>query len=287
MRYFLIILFLLIPLYGFTNDPLKKEETPGPKLKDIIWATKPVIKKEKDDKKVFFKISGHYKDQTGNNDSLETGGESEFKFFDGIRTFKFGFNFTFNKNYNTDISKREVTEHKGYGWVNFDHFLHKRWELFVFSLHEYDIMANLYYRNYTGAGPKYIILNNDYVLLDISYAPTFQYEKHVFNKTEDYINYKWVKKTYRFVHSFRGRIDIYFWKKLKFQFFCYYIPFYDFSHFRIILETSLSTTITDLKITKKSGIEFKVGYRREYNSKVPLQTNKIDSIIFSSLGFFI
>lgn len=243
---------------------------------DDIWKTKYIEKKTKDDKKWFYRLGGKLENKDGNTKSLTSGGSTEIKYFDGVLTSKIGFSFTYKEDYDKITNEKFSSENKGNGNINFDYFIFKRFEIFIFSLHEYDRGSNLIYRNYTGGGPKLVLFNNDYLEMDISYAPTFKYE--------DYLERNIVNTI---VHSFRYRIDIFLLKKLKYQFFCYYIPLYDFSEYRFIFETSFNIDVIDLKWTKKSGVGLKIGYRREYNSGVPEGIKKTDSIIFSNVEFFI
>jgi len=240
---------------------------------NILWTTQPLKKKEKDDKKWFYTLDFSFKNQTGNIDAIGISGSTSIMYFNGIFTYKTSFNFSYSKE-KSDGS--EIHSNEGFGKVNLDYLLHKRFELFFFSFNKYSEMEQLVYRNNTGIGPKLIIFNNPYLLMDISYAPTYQYEDY---KTRNVVN--------TFVHSFRYRIDIFFFKVIKYQFFCYYIPLYDFSEYRFILETSLSFDFLDLKWTKKSGIGFKIGFRREYTSNPPVNVNSTDSIVDVSLRLFL
>ncbi len=241
---------LVISILLFLNSLLNAQtaETDEDKVKEFkftdIFVFNAPVKKVDEEKKWYLNFSGGYTEKKGNTNSTNTSYGCFIKYDDNLTELKLNYSGSYGK-YN-----KKVSENKGTGTVNFDHFLFWRFEFFSYSMSDFNRITLLKHRNGTGAGAKFSFIRNNYLLLDLSGAPIFQYEKYEEQSA---------KKEWRW--SVRGRAGIFpFSDDFSIRYVAFYIPAVkNKDNFRVI---------QDLYIYKKisGALGIKAGYLREYNT---------------------
>lgn len=239
-----IAFFLLLFVYaGSLSAQTVIKEQDDFKFSDIFQYNQPV-KKGEDEKKFFLNIAGGYTEKQGNTDSTVTTYSCSLKYDNNIAEFKiYGFG-SYGK------LNGVVNDNKGSGIINFDYYLFWRIEFFSYTMSDYNRMTELIHRNGTGCGMKFSIIRNKYLLIDMSGAPIYQYEKY---EEDDPV------KTWRW--SLRGRFEIFpFREDFHIKYAAFYIP-------EIGNKKNYRTT-QDLIVFKKlvGALGVRAGYRREYNT---------------------
>jgi len=237
---FIILLFLLsTSLYAETTPEVKDEFS----FIDLFVYKQPV-KKGDDKKKFSLNIAGGYTETTGNTESTATTYSGSIKYDNDITEFKISGFGSYGK------VDEVVTENKGSGTINFDHYIFWRIEIFLYTMSDYNKITMLEHRNGSGCGIKFSFLRNEYLRFDISGAPIYQYEKY---EEED------PEKTWRW--SLRGRFEIFpFSDDFYIKYAVFYIPeIGEHENYRTTHEVTLYK-----KLVGALGI--KAGYRREYNT---------------------
>jgi hypothetical protein len=212
-------------------------------LTDLFRYVQPV-KKAENEKKWFLNISGGYVGKEGNTDSVNTTYGGSVKYDNYLIELMLAFSGSYGKL--NDI----VVENSGTSTLNFDYFLFWRFKSFFYTMSDYNKITLLEHRNGTGAGVKIYFVRNNYLLIDLSGAPLFQYEKYEEQDAEK----KWA-------WSIRGRAEIFpYDDDFTLKYSVFYIPLMENHH--------IYRTIHDIYFYKKlsGALGFKTGYRREYNT---------------------
>jgi hypothetical protein len=219
------------------------KENNGFSITDIFQYNQPV-KKGDNEKKISLNLAGGYTEKSGNTESTSTTYSFAVKYDNNITEFRISGFGSYGK------LKGVVNDNKGSGTVNFDHYLFWRIEFFSYTMSDYNKITELEHRNGSGCGIKFSIIRNDYIRLDLSGAPIYQYEKY---EEEDPV------KTWRW--SLRGRFEIFpFDNNFHIKYAMFYIPeIGDNKNYRTIHDT-----VVYKKLVGALGIG--AGYRREYNT---------------------
>jgi len=265
-KLFIVISILLLSL-PIAADTVKDDGNSF-KLSDLFYYQKPV-KKGDDEKKWSLNLSAGYTKNAGNTDLTSTTYGFFLKFNDNISVLKLNYYGSYGK------LKETVIENKGTATLNYDYFLFWRIEFFSYTMSDYNKITLLTHRNGTGAGAKIFIIRNNYLLIDLSGAPIYQYEKYE-NQSPDE-KWKW---------SIRGRAEIFpFDDSFSVKYCAFYIP--------SVKSKNNYRTTQDLSIYHKliGSVSLKAGYRREFNTydKKSFEENpslkKVDSITYIQAGF--
>lgn|GEM_PF-1063563 len=171
------------------------DESPQGEKKESIFSYVQKVKGP-DERLWEFKAGGIYLLKEGNTDSLEWNAKAEFEFDNETLEVGIGFKYFYKKE-NGDLTERNWS-----GEVNLGYYLLQRLELTAFNLSEHDKKALLYYRNYTGFGPKIIFFKNYFWKIDITGAPTNLYEKYY---GFEYYRFGWERHWY-WTSRFHARI---------------------------------------------------------------------------------
>jgi len=255
------IFFLSIKIYLYSSNSEKKISPKSTSTINDIFSFHSPEKKTHDEKIWTGSISGWYEKKSGNTDTLLSNLQIVFEIDDNVSHFIASYLW-----FHGDSSGKE-NENKGEGTIKFDHYIIPRVELFIFSISEYNKMSLLKHRNNTGSGPKFVIISNKILIVDLSGAFLYQYEKY---KTQSHTN------DYRWSLRFRTKLSI----KNNFKFNCtyFYIPKFNYyKSYRLHLLTNISLRITD-------NLFIKVGYINKYNRDALPETKKNDKIIYSQLS---
>lgn len=251
MKFFIVPLFFMI----FIISSASAQESAGrilstPVEKNSPWGVDPLALKTKDDKKFFFELGAGYGLKFGNTNSNDIDAGTTLKYNDGL------FELIVHAEMHYGEMSGVVSENNFSSNINFDYFIIPRLEIFVFSKFEYDSMAGIIFRNNTGAGLKFVIFKNWLWLMDISAAPTFQYELQI-NKPgliEPRL-------------SFRYRLGIQPVKQVQFNFILYYVPdMIEFSDYRYDADTYFKFTLIESLTGAGTGLYLNIGYKRKFNS---------------------
>ena len=256
------------------------DDKPEQSITSILFSLDPLKKKGPDEKKITSSISAGLLKNFGNSDVFSINGSASFSYNNGITALNLFYETFYGENGSV------LSEHKGQGIINLDHFVHPRIEIFIFSSGEYNEMSRLLFRNNTGAGAKLVIFRNRYWAPDISAAPVYQYEKYSAQKEEHEAR-----------ASIRFRLKITPVDPLLLQFVTFYVPAFDDSeNYRFNIDTFLQVkiatfTIPGIKDTDtgcgKSGLYLIGGYKREFNNRVPDDTKKLDQTVYFRISFLI
>lgn len=254
-----------------TNEPEQEKKS----LASRIFAFDPPVKKGPNDKKWLYSLSGGLMQKMGNTVTFTANGHTSFIYDNGLTEFSLSYEM-----YYGEVDKK-INEHNGSGVIMLDHYVHPRVELFLFSLGEYNAITDLQFRNYSGMGAKFVIVKNSLWATDISLAPIYQYEK-----------YAHLKETHEARASLRYRIKLTPVAQFKLHFTTFYIPAFDsIENYRFTIDTFAEVPIKEFSITDqlttektKSGLYFQVGYKRDFNNKVPEGTNKEDQKIYLNIA---
>ena len=264
MKRLFLILVLFMPQYIFAQE-------------DTTSTTKK--------QQIFFSTEAYY----GGNARTTISGK-RVNIFEGGTGFNLKFDngvITSNLDFHAAISLEGATPHKkvaskGDLGFKFAYLAHEQLESFITNLNEYDRLAGLFWRAYTGIGIRIILIRNNYLFLTLDYAPIHQYEKYM---TGAEVNPR-KKEVSELSYLFRGLLDISFLEKLKFQLMWSYIPTYRFDRYRLIFDTSLGVQLFRVNTTRLTGADFTMGFRGDYFSQAPTDLKKVDLILYSSVRFF-
>lgn len=234
------IFLLLSPQLG--ADTVKENESSF-KFEDILHYQTPV-KKGDTEKKWSLNMSAGYTKSSGNTDLTNNTYGFLLKYNDYITVLKLNYYGSYGK------LKETVIENKGTATLNFDYFLFWRIEFFSYTMSDYNKITLLTHRNGTGAGAKIFIIRNSYLLVDLSGAPIYQYEKYEDQSPDE--NWKW---------SIRGRAEIFpFDDNFSIKYYIFYIPsMKDKSNYRTRQELTLYHKLI-------GPVSLKAGYRRDFNT---------------------
>jgi hypothetical protein len=235
--------FLILFLSGFPLFADESAEQPDFSLSDIFSYKQP-LKKGDTEKKGSLNLSGGYTAKDGNTESTNRTYGFTLKYDDNHTELKLNFSGSYGKLFD------KVNENRGTGTLNFDYFLFWRIKFFSYSMSDYNKIIKLKHRNGTGAGAKIFFIRNDYLLVDLSGAPIYQYEKYDEQKAEEV--WKW---------SVRGRIELFpSDNDFSIKYYAFYIP--------SIKNRKNYRTIQELTVYKKLAgtVGVTAGYKREYNT---------------------
>ncbi len=225
-----------------STEQIKPDENPFT-FTDIFHYQKP-LKKGENEKKWSMNLSAGSSKTSGNTELNSTNYGFFLKYNDNLSVLKLSFSGSYGK------LKQTVIENKGTATLNYDYFLFWRIELFSYTMSDYNKITLLTHRNGTGIGAKIFIIRNNYLLVDLSGAPIYQYEKYEHQNAEE--KWKW---------SIRGRAEIFpFDDSFSIKYCIFYIPTMD--------DKSNYRTTQDLTVIHKmiGPVSLKAGYRREYNT---------------------
>jgi len=251
---------------------VQQPEPVRPTLAKEIFSLSPLKKKGPDEKKWFYNLSGGMQMKMGNTETFNVNGETSLAYNTGITELSLSYEIFYGE------ADNRLNEHNSLGTIMLDHYVHPRIELFLFSSGEYDKISELIFRNNSGIGAKFVFFRNRYWVPDLSLAPIYQYEKY---SGED--------EKHEARASLRARVKITPVPVLKLQFTCFYIPaFDDINNYRFNIDTYIETRIIAFSslaeglgpVFSQSGLYFICGYKRNYNSKVPLDLKKTDHNIY-------
>lgn len=249
-----IILFFILLLYSqaYTQEQTPPADSSGFSIFDIFSYEHPV-KKGGDEKKWSLNIGTGYMGKNGNTDSLDINYSASIKFEDNITAFKINFLGFYGE------TKGVKDENHWNAQGNFDHYLLSRVEFFSFTMSDYNEMIGLHHRNDSGVGLKLIFIRNNYLLVDLSAAPVYQYEK--FDTMEKDDEWRWSVRWRGTILPFRDDITV--------RYYGYYIPeLSNRGNYRLIHDL-----YAYFKLAESLGIS--AGYRRDFNTYTPeLLTSK-------------
>lgn len=218
----------------------------------------PPIRKQDDQKRWFLRFTPGFKLLSGNTDLITLKGELGLTFDDGITEYSNNISVSYSR------VNKELAVNNGHLLLKYDRYIYKRWEFFVFSKFEYDIVAELSIRNNSGAGVKFVAFNNKYWRTDISLAPVFQYER-----------YEQIEKDIDARFSLRYRLQLTPVESLHLSATLFYIPnIANFSDYRIELSTPLKTKL--ISFSRSGHLSLVVGYLLRYNSFVPVDVENLN-----------
>jgi len=244
-------IFLIIFIFIALSIPLYSLEEPAPEGKKFslfdIFSYEHPVEKGENEKKWSFNAGGGYLKLQGNIESMDCTYSTALKFNNNITTLKLswlGF-------YGETNDKRD--ENRWYAQGNFDHYLVSRLEFFSFTMSDYNEILGLHHRNDSGAGLKLIFIRNKYLLVDLSGAPVYQYEKFKDREKED--EWRWSVRWRGEIAPFRDDISL--------RYYGYYIPvFGETDNYRLIQDVYLY-----FKLSGYLGL--RAGYRRDFNTYTP------------------
>lgn len=241
----IIMILLSINLSAQDTGPIPPESS-GFSISDIFSYEHPV-KKGTDDKKWSLNLGAGYMEKQGNTESMDLNYSAGIKFEDNITTLKLnwlGF-------YGETLGEKD--ENRWIATGNFDHFIIYRLEFFSFTMSDYNEIIGLHHRNDSGAGLKLIFIRNKYLLVDLSGAPVYQYEK--FKDQEKNDEWRWSLRWRGEIAPFNDDITL--------RYYAYYIPeFGNRENYRFVQDVYLY-----VKLAGALGI--KAGYRRDFNTYTP------------------
>lgn len=240
-----MLLLFIFQVVLFAQDGTGSDNV-GFSIFDIFKYEHPV-KKGEDEKKWSFNAGAGYMKKAGSTDTMDLNYSAGLKYDDNITNFRVNLLGFYGE------TKGVKDENRWTATGNFDHFLVYRLEFFSFTISDYNEITGLQHRNESGAGAKFIFIRNKYLLVDLSGAPVYHYEK--FKDIESTEEWRW---------SIRGRGEIApFDDNITLRYYAYYIPvFGDSDNYRLIQDVYLY-----IKIASAVGI--KAGYRRDFNTYTP------------------
>ncbi len=181
--------------------------------------------------------------------------------------------------------------YKGELDTEFGYFFPERWEPYIFSMNEYDPLALLYWRSYTGMGVHITAFNSDPFKLVFSIGPALQYENFMEDKRFDH------KEREEFMLSYflQGQFEYSFLKRVKMQFMWRAIPVYNFSKLRFTSEIAIIVSLFRKKSTsffsrtpdRKVGADYEMRISANVFSRPPTSTKKSDVMFSSGIRFFL
>lgn len=161
---------------------------------EIAFSTDERKKKGDEEKRWFFSLGAQFQWLSGNQSPFSGG----YPMFGGMTSAKWDNNITkvtatyqtqYMKTYPAEPILNEdgvVSNGKMSGIGDFllttDHYFANRWEFFAFTQTMYNDFWNLTLRINVGAGIKFVIFRNKYVLFDIGVAPMFEAESYLKKK---------------------------------------------------------------------------------------------------------
>ena len=257
----LIVLFSLTGSNLFSQSELPEKTGEESSSFWSFFSVIPAKEKGPDEKKWFFTIGGWYTKNIGNTDNMNTNMETAITYDNNISEFLISYMGFYGE------AGGKINERKGSGIMKFDHFIVPRIEIFFFTLSEYNTPARLRHRNNSGAGLKFVFVKNQFMKLDLSGAPVYQYEEYI--GEDSTTDPRW---------SIRGRIRITPIKQLVFSYVYFYIPEIDDAKtYRLDLDTYVSMGISKY-------LSLKVGYLNKYNKNALLGTKKTDETYYAQLS---
>lgn len=206
-----------------------------------------------------------------------------------------GFNFKYHENnmnilFNVTVGfsldsggERKRMGNRGDLNLEFSYLLKNIWEPFVIHLNDYDILAKLYWRNYTGAGLRITVIDNSLIKATVSLAPVLHYERY--NKDTLYNIPGHDKVT--LAHMISGKITYAFYTRLQLVGEMLIIPNMYFSQTRVKSELSLIVSLfRKYNNNRKIGgdYEFKVG--TDHYTKPPTYFKNTDVYCSSGVRLF-
>jgi putative salt-induced outer membrane protein YdiY len=260
----LLIVCIALPVFAEEKADTSAKEK---ERVSLIGTVKPLAFVGPDKKKWFFDITASYSLAMGNTNTQTLGAGFKLKYEDGRMEWHLGSHYNYGQTSGTDSTNNF------FGSILYDYYLHKRWEIFVFSVFEFDFIANLAFRNNTGLGIKFVILKNWLWKMDISAAPIFQYELSTAN-----------------VESIDPRLSFrYRWKitphpVFTFNMVIFYIPnILNFASFRYTFDSYILINLIEFEKINGSKLMLKAGYLRKYNSTPASGSQKADNNVYTAL----
>lgn len=236
-----LLMMIFFPGSAYSGE----EEHPAEsfRITDIFKYNHPVIKAE-NEKKWNLSLSVSYTQKKGNTETMRTSYSGTIQYDDNITSFKVTGQGAYGK------TSGIKDEDRGSASLNYDRYLLWHFELFTYTISDYNEITGLVHRNNSGAGLKYVFIRNSYLLLDLSGAPVLQYENY--EQVDTLVDWRW---------SARGRLEV-FPGNENFTFKChsYYVQkMNDMNNYR---------TIQDLSVYKKlvGIVGVRAGYKREYDT---------------------
>lgn len=231
-----------------------------------VTSVKPITLKPDTEKKWFFSVMTGYGLTAGNTGSHNADAGVAIEYENGLMAL----------NVNADYHYGELagvrSKNNFSGSVLYDYYLHRRWEIFVFTKCEFDSPASLIFRNNTGAGIKFVIFNNWFWKMDISAAPVFQYQVTNIESFDPRI-------------SFRYRVNMTPWKILTVKAVLFFIPnMLNFANYRYEFEASARLALKEFTPGSGTGLFFNIGYSRKYDTSPATGKVHADSQFFSALS---
>lgn len=242
---------ILAAVISFTALPLHPEENEAAEEKSFsffdIFAYEHPVKKGDDEKKWKLNLGAGYREKQGNTETMNLNYSASLNFDNNITTFKVSI-LGFYGEYNG-----EMNENRWNAQGNFDHYLVSRLEFFSFTMSDYNEIIGLEHRSDSGAGLKLIFIRNRFLLVDVSGAPVYQYEKFRERDRDDEL--RWSVRWRGTIFPFRDDFTL--------RYYGYYIPMHeDVDNYRLIHDVYLHVKIAD-------PLGIRAGYRREFNTYTP------------------
>lgn len=255
MKYLLCI-FLLLPTISFS------QEFPLP---DILFQEKQVI---------FFDGTFYYNAQARRQyrqliGLFEGTGGLGFKYHDKNMTALLNFEIGFSLEYGEGDRFGE----QGTLNAEFSYRFKPIWEPFIILNNEYDTLAKLHWRNYTGAGLRIIAHEGDLVTVNFGVAPILHYEKYAQDNKHNVKAHDKLTMSY----IFSGHIEYAFYPRLKLQNNWYVIPNYNFENCRVKAELSFIIALFRNYIrNRKTGGDYEMKVGIDHFTKPPTYFKQTD-----------
>ncbi len=268
MKGFFIPAFLFILISASAAQESAGGMLLSPPEKNSPFGVDPIIVKSKEQKKLFFELGAGYSLKIGNTNSNDIDASSMIKYNDGL------FELLGHAEIHYGDFSGKVSENNFSSFLNLDYYIIPRLEFFIFSKFEYDSISGIVFRNNSGTGLKFVIFKNWFWLMDLSAAPTFQYELRS-NNTE-IIDPRL---------SFRYKTSLQPLKTVQFNFILFYIPnMIDFLNYRYDVDTFIKFTLLESLTGIGTGLYLNIGYKRKFNSMPISGKQKADNNFYTTLS---
>ena len=244
----------------------------------------PMLLYGKDKQVFFFEGSVFYRgiareEFTNVNNLFEGGAGFGFKYQDNGITALLNFTAGFS------LDGGQENKHLGYkGDLNaeFSYLFKPIWEPFFLHLNEYDSLAKLYWRNYTGVGLKITAYDNNQALIKVGLAPVVHYERYI----EDREHGRGASDRATMSYMISGNFSYAFYNRLRLMANWFIIPLYDFSECRVKSELGLIVLLFRDYGDRKTGGDFELKVGNDHYTRSPTYRKKTDIYCHTGVRFF-
>ena len=192
------------------------------------------------------------------------------------------FNFTLGFSLDSGRDEKEM----GYvGQLNteFSYFFKPIWEPVIISYNEFDILARLYWRTYSGIGLRLEVFKNERFKINLMVVPVLHYEQyqgdaHYNQEPSDQLLWS---------NIFGGLLSYTFLSRFSIHALWYIIPVYNFSECRIISELTFRYILFRDGYNRKSGADYLVKLRNDHSTESQSFHKTTDFILSMGIKFFL